>query len=158
MVADTPLPTTAWKSPTLPAIMLSLPMFSSAFAASTIALPTGCSLPISAKPINDHHNFRRQSLASHICSSLVSATLIRPMVNVPVLSKITWVTLVAVSRAAPPLTRMPCSAPTPVPTITAVGVLNPKAQGQAKTMTEMHNLRQTINLPPLSGLRKTSGV
>lgn len=44
-------------------------------------------------------------------------------------------TLCAASKAAPPLIRTPFLAPTPVPTITAVGVARPKAQGQATTVT-----------------------
>jgi hypothetical protein len=35
------------------------------------------------------------------------------------------------SRGSPPLISIPLEAPTPVPTITAVGVAKPKAQGQA---------------------------
>ncbi|KAG5457889.1 MAG: hypothetical protein BJ554DRAFT_1991 [Olpidium bornovanus] len=38
---------------------------------------------------------------------------------------------------------MPSCAPTPVPTMTAVGVLRPRAQGHATTMTEMHIFKQT---------------
>ena len=40
-------------------------------------------------------------------------------------------TLWVVSSGSPPLMRIPLVAPTPVPTITAVGVARPKAQGQA---------------------------
>lgn len=35
------------------------------------------------------------------------------------------------SRGSPPLINIPLEAPIPVPTITAVGVAKPKAQGQA---------------------------
>ena len=38
---------------------------------------------------------------------------------------------------APPLMRTPSRAPTPQPTITAVGVAKPNAQGQATTTTLM---------------------
>jgi hypothetical protein len=62
-----------------------------------------------------------------------------PVVRVPVLSNKTAVILWAVSRVGPPLMRIPFEAPIPVPTITAVGVANPKAQGQAITITEMAN-------------------
>ena len=48
-------------------------------------------------------------------------------------------TLCALSNAWPPLIRTPWEAPTPVPTITAVGVAKPRAHGQAMTMTEMPN-------------------
>src|SRR5258708_29468802 len=39
------------------------------------------------------------------------------------------------SRLSPPLMRMPCSAPLPVPTMMAVGVARPNAHGQATTRT-----------------------
>ncbi len=39
------------------------------------------------------------------------------------------------SRLSPPLIRIPFSAPLPVPTIMAVGVARPRAQGQAMIMT-----------------------
>lgn len=56
-------------------------------------------------------------------------------VMVPVLSKTMVSTLQRVSRGSPPLIKMPFSAPFPVPTIIAVGVASPKAQGQAITIT-----------------------
>lgn len=42
-------------------------------------------------------------------------------------------------REGAPLIRMPCAAPTPVPTMTAVGVARPSAQGHAMTRTAMPN-------------------
>lgn len=50
---------------------------------------------------------------------------------IPVLSKSTTLTLCALSRCRPPLIRTPFCAPTPVPTMMAVGVARPSAQGQA---------------------------
>ena len=47
------------------------------------------------------------------------------------------ITLCAVSSGSPPLMRIPFCAPTPVPTITAVGVARPRAQGQAMARTEI---------------------
>ena len=47
------------------------------------------------------------------------------------------ITLWAVSSGSPPLIKMPLTAPTPVPTITAVGVARPSAHGQAIHSTEM---------------------
>ena len=44
-------------------------------------------------------------------------------------------TLCVVSSGSPPLMRMPFCAPTPVPTITAVGVARPRAQGHAISST-----------------------
>ena len=64
-----------------------------------------------------------------------SVTSGAPLVRVPVLSKTTVVSAPAVSRLSPPLIRMPFSAPFPVPTMTAVGVARPRAQGQAMIIT-----------------------
>lgn len=46
-------------------------------------------------------------------------------------------TLWAISSGSPPLIRMPFWAPTPVPTMTAVGVAKPREQGQAMHKTVM---------------------
>mmetsp|Transcript_25611 Transcript_25611/g.77208 ORF Transcript_25611/g.77208 Transcript_25611/m.77208 type:complete len:349 (-) Transcript_25611:275-1321(-) len=62
-----------------------------------------------------------------------------PSVSVPVLSKTTHVACAAASRTAPPLTSTPMRAPTPVPTMTAVGVARPSAQGHATTTTDTPN-------------------
>mmetsp|Transcript_2845 Transcript_2845/g.9564 ORF Transcript_2845/g.9564 Transcript_2845/m.9564 type:complete len:314 (-) Transcript_2845:505-1446(-) len=59
-----------------------------------------------------------------------------PVVSVPVLSRTTQDTAWAASSTAPPLTSTPCRAPTPVPTMTAVGVARPNAQGHATTTTD----------------------
>ena len=59
----------------------------------------------------------------------------RPRVTVPVLSSTTAVTRRAVSSASPSPIRMPSSAALPVPTMTAVGVASPRAQGQAMIRT-----------------------
>ena len=56
-------------------------------------------------------------------------------VIVPVLSRTTAVTRCASSSAAPSRMRMPFSAPLPVPTMIAVGVARPIAQGQAMMRT-----------------------
>lgn len=55
-------------------------------------------------------------------------------------------TLCAASRARPPLISTPWEAPTPVPTMTAVGVARPRAQGQATTSTDMPNSSATWNV------------
>ena len=60
-----------------------------------------------------------------------STTSGRPIVSVPVLSKMTVSMRCATSSASPPLMRMPASAPRPVPTMIAVGVARPIAHGQA---------------------------
>lgn len=46
-------------------------------------------------------------------------------------------TLCAISNGSPPLIRIPFWAPTPVPTITAVGVARPSEHGQAIHSTVM---------------------
>ena len=48
--------------------------------------------------------------------------------------KLTWW---VASSGSPPLMRTPCWAPTPVPTMTAVGMASPRAHGHAITKTEM---------------------
>ncbi|MNY32422.1 hypothetical protein D3C86_1666370 [compost metagenome] len=54
---------------------------------------------------------------------------------VPVLSSTIVSTLWVNSRLSASLIRIPCSAPLPTPTIMAVGVARPSAQGQAMTST-----------------------
>ena len=81
-----------------------------------------------------------------------SVTSGSPRVSVPVLSKTTVVSRWAFSRLSPPRMRMPLSAPSPVPTMTAVGVANPRAQGQAITSTEMKF--SSARLKPDSGTRE----
>lgn len=66
---------------------------------------------------------------------IMSVTLDFPSVRVPVLSKIIAFTLQAVSSGSHPFIRIPFDAPIPVPTIMAVGVASPSAQGQAMTIT-----------------------
>ena len=66
----------------------------------------------------------------------MSVTRGSPTVRVPVLSKTIMVSRWAFSRLSPPLMRIPFSAPIPVPTMTAVGVASPMAQGQAMMRTE----------------------
>ena len=64
-------------------------------------------------------------------------TVMSPEVKVPVLSKITVEMFPAFSRDSASLKRMPLAAPFPVPTVTAVGVARPKAQGQEIIRTEI---------------------
>ena len=84
------------------------------------------------------------------------------MVSVPVLSNMTVSTSPAPSSAAPPRMRMPDSAARPVPTMIAVGVARPMAQGQAMMSTEIAatmacvkagagpSMNQTANVPAAS--------
>ena len=59
----------------------------------------------------------------------------RPVVTVPVLSSTTVSTRRVFSSTSGPLMRMPSCAPRPVPTMRAVGVASPSAQGQAMIST-----------------------
>ena len=56
-----------------------------------------------------------------------------PRVIVPVLSTITTLTLCNFSNVSASLIKIPSLAPLPTPTIIAVGVASPNAQGQAIT-------------------------
>ena len=75
------------------------------------------------------------SVAMSGASAITCVTFGRPSVSVPVLSSITTSILLPRSSASPFLIRMPRRAPTPVPTIMAVGVARPSEQGQAMTRT-----------------------
>ena len=68
-------------------------------------------------------------------NSTTSVTRGLPSVIVPVLSSTTASSLCAVSSAAPSRMSTPFSAPLPVPTMIAVGVASPSAQGHAMTST-----------------------
>ena len=107
------------------------------------AFANGCSLCFSAIIAM----YRSQSLSSLAYSSLkCSLTEMRsltrgaPLVSVPVLSKTMVVMEDIFSRMSPPFIRMPKEAATPVPTMTAVGVARPRAQGQAMTRVDMPKL------------------
>ena len=69
----------------------------------------------------------------------------RPSVSVPVLSSTTVSTRPATSSASPPRTRIPASAPFPVPTMIAVGVARPMAHGQAMITTPMNAVSASVN-------------
>jgi len=81
-----------------------------------------------------------------------------PSVMVPVLSKIIAFILCAISSTSPPFIKMPFSAPLPVPTIMAVGVASPKAQGQAITNTDIKILRANSILPPVPKNQATAAT
>ena len=70
--------------------------------------------------------------------------------SVPVLSNTTVVIPLMFSRTSPPLIRQPKEAAIPVPTMTAVGVARPKAQGHAITRVDTPKLNANTNLvyPP----------
>ncbi len=100
-----------------------------AFADTAMARATGCSLAFSTAPAIT------MSSSSVTPCAATSAIFIRPLVIVPVLSR----TIVSIrrvrSRISGPRMRMPICAPRPVPTSSAVGVANPRAQGQAMIST-----------------------
>ena len=70
--------------------------------------------------------------------------------SVPVLSKITSVTAQARSSTAASRTRIPRAAARPAPTMIAVGVASPNAQGQATTSTAIVAERPKSQLPASS--------
>mmetsp|Transcript_49854 Transcript_49854/g.128276 ORF Transcript_49854/g.128276 Transcript_49854/m.128276 type:complete len:278 (+) Transcript_49854:1586-2419(+) len=70
-----------------------------------------------------------------------------PEVRVPVLSKTMVLMFCARCSASPPLYSTPNLAPTPVPTMTAVGVAKPSAHGHATTNVEMANTSANTNPP-----------
>ena len=98
--------------------------------AARMAAPSGCSLPRSSEAARSS-----SSVSAKPGTGLRAVTAGRPRVSVPVLSNTTVSIRPADSRACPPRTRMPVSAPRPVPTMIAVGVARPMAQGQAMTTT-----------------------
>ena len=70
-----------------------------------------------------------------------------PCVRVPVLSNTTIVIDYIFWRTVPPsLSKTPKLAATPAPTITAVGVANPRAHGHAITRVEMPKSKANSNL------------
>ncbi len=95
-----------------------------------MAAPRGCSEDLSQLAA------KRSSSSGGRERDMRSTTFGFPSVTVPVLSRITTWILWVVSRASPLLIRIPWLAPSPVPTIMAVGVASPKAQGQAITRTD----------------------
>ena len=77
-----------------------------------------------------------QRLVARRCRrSVMSASVIRPVVTVPVLSSTIVSTLRVDSRISGPLISRPSWAPRPVPTISATGVASPSAHGQAMIST-----------------------
>lgn len=71
-----------------------------------------------------------------------------PSVIVPVLSKAATLILPEFSKVSPFLIKIPYSAALPIPTVTAVGVAKPKAQGHAITRTEINVVRANKRLEP----------
>ena len=121
-------------------------------APSTMASPRGCSDIFSQDPAS-----LRSVFSSISPNGITSVTFGFPSVTVPVLSSTTASTLCPISRASPLLIRMPCFALTPVPTMMAVGVASPSAQGHAmtSTATKMVSTKE-ISLPPTTSHRSAA--
>ncbi|MBA7688339.1 hypothetical protein ES703_96818 [subsurface metagenome] len=79
---------------------------------------------------------------------IMSVTSGFPFVRVPVLSNTIVVSFSDVSRASPFLMRTPSSAPLTTPTVTAVGVASPRAQGHAITRTDIIQVRAKSSVLP----------
>ncbi len=109
-------------------------------ARRTIASPSGCSDPVSSEAA------RSSTPASVNPSAATTETTAGlPSVSVPVLSMTTVSMRPAASSASPPRTRIPASAPFPVPTMIAVGVARPMAHGQAMMTTPMNAVSARVN-------------
>ena len=96
---------------------------------------------------------RVKSSASEMPTGRTAATAGEPSVTVPVLSSTTVSVAWVISRASPLRMRMPWEAPSPVPTMMAVGVARPRAQGQAMTRTEVKIRRAKVKSCPSSSQR-----
>ena len=120
---STPWPGSAWNWDTGSSVK---PRF---VASATTARAKGCSESCSAEAAN------ASTRLSGRPSDTTSVTLVSPSVKVPVLSSTTVCILQLRSNASALRIRMPCSAALPMPTMIAVGVARPIAQGQAITST-----------------------
>src|SRR5699024_9235585 len=78
----------------------------------------------------------------------ISVTTGSPSVMVPVLSNTIVSTFPVLSKASALLIKTPFSAPFPVPTMMAMGVAKPRAQGQAITNTEIAMVKAKVNDSP----------
>ena len=79
---------------------------------------------------------------------LTSVTTGRPSVTVPVLSRITLVTLCRFSSASADWNSTPFFAPTPVPTMMATGVASPSAHGHEMTSTAIARVSAKLGVSP----------
>ena len=122
-MACTPRPATARTS-----VADAMPKLS-ACAARVTAHAKGCSLPACTAA------HQASKSARVVCHGKAAINCGRPTVSVPVLSNATTLTPCATSSASASLIKMPRFAAAPVPTMIAVGVARPSAQGQAITST-----------------------
>ena len=92
-------------------------------------------------------------------SAMTSVTSGSPLVRVPVLSITTVSIRAEVSSAVAFLNRIPRLAPSPVPTMIAVGVARPSASGQVMTTTVIANSSASVDrLPASSHTAKVSAA
>ncbi len=103
---------------------------STSITARTMAAAIGCSDRDSRAAAR-----ARASVRSTPGEGATSASSMRASVRVPVLSTTATSTCSARSSTSPPLMITPSWAPRPVPTMMAVGVAKPRAQGQAMMST-----------------------
>ena len=113
--------------------------------AAATAPATGCSERASTAAAQ-----RTKWSASTPTVGTTSTSSIRPSVIVPVLSKTMWVIARVLSSTSPPLIMIPKRAPRPVPTMMAVGVAKPSAQGQAITSTATAAVNASLTAWPVA--------
>ncbi len=109
-----------------------------------MARATGCSDASSTAPTR-----RRACSRSVPAAVTTSASAIRPVVTVPVLSSSTVSTRRVDSSTSGPLISSPSCAPRPLPTISAVGVARPSAHGQAMISTATAVVNANAVLSPV---------
>ena len=80
-------------------------------------------------------------------AGIASSSHIRPSVTVPVLSRTMVVIRRVRSSTSGPLITIPSCAPRPVPTIRAVGVARPSAQGHAMMSTATEAVKASVGSP-----------
>ena len=112
------------------------------FTSETTAWAKGCSEFFSREPASTSKWSVSNTAPGDKSTSATSGL---PLVRVPVLSNTIVSSFSACSKASPPLIRIPISAPFPVPTMIAVGVARPNAQGQAMIITEMNAIKAKRN-------------
>ena len=106
-------------------------------------MPIGCSDAASTEPT------RVRKRRSEPSTSIV-ASVMAPLVSVPVLSKTTVSMALARSKTSADLNNTPCCAPRADPTMIAVGVARPIAHGQAMMRTATALRMASVMSPPMT--------
>ena len=112
-------------------------------AARRTARARGCSLPCSAEAVSE-----RRSDSVKGTRGWIPVSSGRPSVRVPVLSSASRVASERFWSEAASRTRIPCRAARPMPTMRAIGVARPSAQGQAMRRTETADCSPITQPPP----------